>query len=68
MDNILDVCIERLLSNNEMVEQCLASYPVQAEYLKPLLETVVVIKRALETVEPRPEFRAKARYQFHAAF
>jgi hypothetical protein len=46
----------------EKVEQCLASYPVQAVYLKPLLDTVAVIRRALTTIRPRLEFRVKARY------
>ena len=68
LDNILNDCLESLLSKGETVDHCLASYPVQAVYLKPLLETVVVIKRAFKTVQPRPEFRAKARYQLHVVF
>ncbi len=65
-DNILDECLERLLARGEKLEQCLASYPEQAAELKPLLETALVTKQA-STIEPRPEFKARARYLFHSA-
>lgn len=76
--NILNDCLERLLTiheeveqclriMSEAVEQCLANYPEQAAHLKPLLETALGIKRALSAIQPRPEFRARARHQFHAA-
>ena len=55
--NILNDCLERLLTiheaveqclliMSEAVEQCLANYPEQAAHLKPLLETALEIKRA----------------------
>lgn len=65
-DDILDECLERLLAKGETLEQCLQSYPEQAAELKPLLETALATKRA-SAIEPRPEFRARARYQFHSA-
>jgi len=65
-DNILDECLERLLARGEKLEQCLASYPEQAAELKPLLETALVTKQA-SAIEPRPEFKARARYLFHSA-
>ncbi len=65
-DNILDDCLERLLAKGETVEECLASYPEQAAVLKPLLETALIALR-VSAMQPRPEFRARARYQFHAA-
>lgn len=65
-DNILEQCLERLLVKGETIEECLASYPQQAEALKPLLQTAAAAKR-IRTLEPSPEFRAKARYQFHRA-
>jgi len=66
LDNILDDCLERLLVKGESIEECLADYPEQADELKPLLQTAVVTKKAL-VIEPRPEFRAKAGYQFRTA-
>jgi hypothetical protein len=66
LDNILDDCLERLLVKGESIEECLADYPEQADELKPLLQTAVVTRKALD-IEPRPEFRARARYQLHAA-
>ena len=65
-DNILDECLERLLVKGETIEQCLASYPEQATELEPLLQTALAAKKA-SAIEPRPEFRARARYQFRSA-
>jgi len=65
-DDILNECLERILNQGETIEQCLAHYPEQADELEPLLETVSLAKEAAE-VEPRPEFRVKARHEFHMA-
>ncbi|GAI20548.1 unnamed protein product, partial [marine sediment metagenome] len=65
-DNILDDCLERLLTKGETIEQCLESYPEQADELKPLLQTVLATKKA-SAIQPRPEFKARARYQFLSA-
>ena len=64
--DILDVCLERLLVKDETLEQCLANYPEQAVELKPLLETALATRQA-SAIEPPPEFKARARYQFHSA-
>ena len=66
-NNILDECLERLLVKGEAVEQCLASYPEQADELEPLLQTALATKKAL-AIQPSPEFKARARYQFGSAF
>ena len=65
-DNILDECLERLLVNGEPIEQCLQSYPEQAGELEPLLQTALIASKA-SAVQPRAEFKARARYQFHSA-
>jgi len=65
-NNILDECLERLLAKGETIEQCLQSYPEQADELEPLLQMALATKEA-SAIQPRPEFRAKARYQFHSA-
>jgi len=65
-DNILNECLERLLVKGETIEQCLRSYPEQAGELEPLLQTALATKQA-SAIQPRPEFRAKARYQFRLA-
>jgi len=65
-NNILDECLERLLVRGETVEQCLVSYPEQADELEPLLRTALEAKEAL-AIQPRPEFKARARYQFGSA-
>ena len=65
-NNILDECLERLLVRGETIEQCLQSYPEQADELESLLQTALATKKAL-AIQPRPEFRARARYQFGSA-
>jgi len=65
-DNIFDESLERLLVKGESLEQCLQRYPEQAAELKPLLETALVAREA-STIQPRPDFRARARYQFRSA-
>jgi hypothetical protein len=65
-DNILDDCLERLLVKGESLEQCLEHYPTQAAELRPLLEMALAAREA-SAIQPRPDFRARARYQFHSA-
>ncbi len=65
-NNVLNECLERLLTRGETIEQCLLSYPEYAAELEPLLHTVVATKKAL-AIQPRPEFKAEARYQFGLA-
>jgi len=65
-NNILDECLERLLVKGETIEQCLLSYPEYAAELEPLLHAVVATKKAL-AIQPRPEFKSEARYQFRLA-
>jgi hypothetical protein len=65
-DNILDECLQRLLVGGETIEQCLERYPEQASQLKPLLETALAVKET-SAVQPRAEFKARARYQFRSA-
>jgi len=65
-DNILDECLERVLFKGETVEQCLAGYPEYAAELEPLLQTALDAKEAM-AINPRPEFRERASYQFQAA-
>jgi len=65
-DNILDDCLERLLVKGESLEQCLERYPEQSAELRPLLETALEAREAA-AIQPRPDFRAQARYRFHQA-
>jgi len=65
-DNVLDECLERLLVRGETIEQSLQRYPEQAAELKPLLEAALAAKKA-SAVQPRAEFKARARYQFRSA-
>jgi len=65
-DNILNDCLERLLVKGESLEQCLERYPAQAAELKPLLETALAAREAA-AIQPRPDFKAQASYQFRSA-
>ncbi len=64
-NNILDECLERLLTGGETVEQCLERHPDYAVELEPLLRTAMVTRETL-TIEPNVEFRARARYQLRS--
>ena len=64
-DSILDKCLERIIKG-ETVEQCQAEYPEYATELEPLLRMALDTREAV-TIEPRPEFRDRARHQFQAA-
>ena len=61
-ENILNESLERL-RQGESVEQCLARYPEQAAELAPLLRVAADSQKASSAVKPRPEFKARARYE-----
>lgn len=65
-DNILDECLERVLTKGETIDQCLSWYPEYAVELEPLLRTALATKEAT-AIRPRPEFRERASYQFRSA-
>jgi outer membrane biosynthesis protein TonB len=65
-DNILDECLERVLTKGETIEQCLKEHPEHANELEPLLRTALVAREA-SAIKPRPDFRERASYQFQAA-
>jgi len=65
--DILDECLQRMLVDGESPEECLAAYPQHADELKPLLITAFSAKQTADSLEPRPEFKASARYQFRTA-
>ena len=64
-ENILDDCLERL-AKGKTLEWCLQHYPEQAKQLKPLLQMAQATRKA-SAIQPRPEFKARARYEFHSA-
>ena len=65
-NDILEICLERLLDNGETIEQCLSAYPHYTDKLRPLLETTLSARQALD-IQARPEFKTAARYQFQSA-
>ncbi len=65
-DNILNECLERLLVKGEGIEQCLQNFPAHANELRPLLKLALAARKAAD-IQPRLDFREKARNQFYAA-
>jgi len=65
VEDILNECIERVMGG-ESIEACLARYPEHAPELEPLLRVAVATATASQ-VEPRPGFKAEARYRLQAA-
>jgi hypothetical protein len=66
IDNLLNECLERVIFRGESMEEVLKSYPAEAAELKPLLKTALMVKQAA-AISPSPEYRARARYEFHQA-
>lgn len=64
-NDILNECLERLLFNDETIEQCLEDYPEKAGELGSLLKVAIAAKR-MSTIQPSLEFRTKARYQLRS--
>ena len=64
-DDILSECSERLL-RGESVEECLQRHPEQAAELEPLLRVAAAARKTSSTVEPRPEFKARTRYEIQS--
>jgi hypothetical protein len=64
-EDLLNHCIDRILQG-ESLEECLKRYPEQAEQLEPLLRVALAARQAT-AVQPRPEFKARLRYQLLAA-
>ncbi len=65
-NDILDACLDRITQRGDSIEQCLESYPDQADELEPLLRAAIFMKEA-STVEPRPEFQRMARARLLSA-
>jgi hypothetical protein len=65
-NEVLNDCLERMFVRGETLEQCLALYPGMARELEPLLRVAVMARKAAN-IEPAPDFKARARYQFQAA-
>jgi len=61
-EQVLDECIERMFLG-ESLEDCLKSHPEHAQRLEPLLRTAAVTHQATGSVEARPEFKARLRYE-----
>jgi methionine-rich copper-binding protein CopC len=63
LEEIFNECIERL-RQGDSIENCLLNYPEEAAEIEPLLRTASNINWRASMVQPRPDFKARARYQF----
>jgi hypothetical protein len=62
---ILNECIERVIKGDS-IQSCLESFPEQAKELEPLLRTALETLQAAK-IQPRPEFRQRAAWEFQQA-
>jgi hypothetical protein len=53
VDDILEECIEQVMSGRSTVDDCLAAYPQYADVLRPLVQTALEIE-ALDRLEASP--------------
>ena len=63
LEEIYNLCLERI-DRGESIESCLLDYPEVASELQILLRTSLNIKWRTSLVEPRPEFKRRARAEF----
>lgn len=66
LQDIFEECLERL-QQGDSIENCLMSYPEVAAELEMLLRTARNVNWRASIVQPRPEFKARARAQFIGA-
>jgi len=64
-EDILNECLEAI-ARGETEESCLARYPEQASEIRPLLQ-VIIASQGARQISPRPEYRARARYEYRCA-
>jgi hypothetical protein len=67
LDDIFNVCLERILIGGESIDECLADYPGYYDELKSLLTVSMQAKKAVSSIEARPEFKASLRYQINSS-
>ena len=67
LEEILNICLERITVKGDSIEQCLASYPEQATELEPLLRVALSVSKASSYIKPRPEFERVAKHRFLSA-
>ena len=66
-DEILNICLDRVIGSGESIEQCLAGYPEHAAELEPLLKAALSASRASSAIKASPEFEKLAKYRFLSA-
>jgi len=66
-DDILDICLDRIMVKGDSIEQCLESYPEQAAELEPLLRAALSTVKASSHIELLPEFQRLAKHRLLSA-
>ncbi|ADJ26404.1 conserved hypothetical protein [Dehalogenimonas lykanthroporepellens BL-DC-9] len=61
IEDILDECLDELISGTSSIEQCLARYPEHSVELRSLLETAIILKQSPE-MTPSTGARQRVRY------
>ncbi len=67
LENIFNECLERIL-RGESVEDCLKSYPKEANKLESLLRIASLIHKDATLVRPRSSFKEQTRLNLRGAF
>lgn len=63
LNQIFDICLSRVLTGGETVEDVLADYPRQAGKLRPQLEAALWLGGQKTVFDPRPDFISASRGQ-----
>jgi hypothetical protein len=63
LDQILQTCLERVLTGGETIDDVLADYPEQADELRPQLEAALWLGGQKRAFDPQPRFVSTSRGQ-----
>ncbi len=66
VEDILDICLDRMTREGWTLEKCLEAYPEYADQLEPLLRAGASLTQASST-EPRPEYKRALRQRVVAS-
>jgi hypothetical protein len=63
LDRIFDICLDRILIGGESIDNCIADYPEYRDELKSLLDISLRTQKAMSSIEARPDFKTRLRYE-----
>lgn len=67
IDEILDICLDRIIDKGDSIEECLVAYPEYSEELEGLLKASLSVSKASDVIKARSEFERIAKHRLFSA-